>query len=103
MAANSVPSDAAKTHCISTPKGALDSRLVRWAAPNSRPDSRQAFQTPALPVPKRSSRLWAMTPRKMNSYATPTSAMLKKKLKMLNAGCSWPSSGIPNISLVYRL
>ena len=50
MAANSVPSDAAKTHCISTPKGALDSRLVRWAAPNSRPDSRQAFQTPALPV-----------------------------------------------------
>ena len=27
----------------------------------------------------------------------------KKKLKMLNAGCSWPSSGIPNISLVYRL
>ena len=44
-----------------------------------------------------------MTPRKMNSSATPTSAMLKKKLKMLNAGCSWPSSGIPNISLVYRL
>ena len=44
-----------------------------------------------------------MTPRKMNSSAAPTSAMLKKKLKMLNAGCSWPSSGIPNISLVYRL
>ena len=32
-AASSVPSEAAKTHCIRTPSGALPVRLVRWAAP----------------------------------------------------------------------
>ena len=32
-AASSVPSEAAKTHCIRTPSGSLPVRLVRWAAP----------------------------------------------------------------------
>ena len=40
-AASSVPSEAAKTHCIRTPSGALPVRLVRWAAPKYRPDSRR--------------------------------------------------------------
>ena len=51
LAASITPSEAANTHCISTPKGAEPSRLLRCAAPNSTPDTRQAFHTPARAVP----------------------------------------------------
>ena len=49
-----------------------DRMLVRCAPPKKSPDSRQAVQMPARLVPKCSSRVWAMTPRKRNSSATPT-------------------------------
>ena len=47
MAAYSMPSAAVTQHWISTPSGALDSRLTRCPAPNRSPDRAQAFQMPA--------------------------------------------------------
>ncbi len=43
-------------------KGSAGQEVGQVGRAKERPDSRQAFQTPARLVPKCSSRVWAMTP-----------------------------------------